>query len=79
MPIADLSGEPVRGGLAPLCSPAATEKPDLVNRLVLDFLEMDPPRTFMPLRRQCLLRTARSSGLRDLKHKQKRLISRIGV
>jgi len=28
------------------------EKPDLVNRLVLDFLEKDPARTFMPLRRQ---------------------------
>jgi hypothetical protein len=25
-----------------LCSSAATEKPDLVNRLVLDFLEKDP-------------------------------------
>ena len=28
------------------------EKPELVNRLILDFLEKDPPRTFMPLRRQ---------------------------
>jgi pimeloyl-ACP methyl ester carboxylesterase len=27
------------------------EKPDLVNRLVLDFLEKDPVPTFMPLRR----------------------------
>jgi pimeloyl-ACP methyl ester carboxylesterase len=28
------------------------EKPYLVNQLVLDFLEKDPPKTFMPLRRQ---------------------------
>jgi pimeloyl-ACP methyl ester carboxylesterase len=28
------------------------EKPDLVNRIVLDFLEKAPPRTFMPIRRQ---------------------------
>ena len=28
------------------------EKPELVNRLILDFLEKDPPRTFMPVRRQ---------------------------
>ena len=27
------------------------EKPKLVNRLVLDFLETAPPRTFMPIRR----------------------------
>jgi pimeloyl-ACP methyl ester carboxylesterase len=29
----------------------AMEKPDLVNRLVLDFLEKDPVPTYMPLRR----------------------------
>ena len=27
------------------------EKPDLVNRLILDFLETDPPPTMMPIRR----------------------------
>jgi pimeloyl-ACP methyl ester carboxylesterase len=27
------------------------EKPELVNRLILDFLEKDPVPTFMPLRR----------------------------
>ena len=30
---------------------AAMEKPELVNRLVLDFLQRDPAPTFMPLRR----------------------------
>jgi pimeloyl-ACP methyl ester carboxylesterase len=29
----------------------AMEKPDLVNRLVLDFLQRDPIPTYMPLRR----------------------------
>jgi hypothetical protein len=27
------------------------EKPDVVNRLILDFLRNDPPPTMMPLRR----------------------------
>jgi pimeloyl-ACP methyl ester carboxylesterase len=27
------------------------EKPDLVNRLILDFLQTDPAPTFMPVRR----------------------------
>ena len=35
------------------------EKPDLVNQLVLDFLENDPPKTFMPLRRQSALTTSK--------------------
>ena len=28
------------------------EKPDLVNRIVLDFLKKAPPRTLMPIRRR---------------------------